>query len=532
MAFFILFRPALRGDDATLKAETENRVVTQKITDACRYLEVGPITYTLSIFPSSIEYKTKAVLNQELTVLKNLADQNPGDIQAATALLVFCREHGFQNIIGEVLTRYLPLYKARAETEKNQKALCDYARAILLSNNPEKLSAVLSELGYYIDDKTANKETYQIFIDSLLALHNFNTAGQVAGLYKERFPRDPDPCFQMFHILLAAGLPELVQQAFQENLPLFLQKSPVNSLSAQNIGEFITYFYTQLGKNLPLSHIEKAVELEPDNYAYRLAAALLSSQIILYTRLLTAEKCEKSLEGFTQTWNTLHKTHYAAITTHLQKAIAVRPQPDIQVFLGFALLYTIKEEWPAAQKYASEAVKIRPESRAAHNGLIYTFLAPARRAENVLAEMKKIRIHIENKISQTGGEAEDFTVLAGIEVRDFGTASGQNAAVRLKALDTITRAGLTADPNHLSAMLARANYFILAEKFSAALEMLGRISVSEPAEYYKAACNNTAIALFLSGNTADGIIRIKEAVNSNPGDAAVQRTQTWLLELK
>jgi tetratricopeptide (TPR) repeat protein len=386
--------------------------------DPRKYLESGNLNYTIEINFTGIDRYSLLQITEEITARRAAIDENPGSPAVFVEYVDFLAENGFSHRAEAPAENAMPTFLAiHAQEESVQTAewLLTVANA---AGSEERLNQAYNAV---LDILAAHEASPEVVVE---VMKNRETVGQsqtalaIGEDYLSLYPDDAELLFRTFLLTTRRSIYEVVPRQIRNTAQNVLAGRTPNSSDMERY--FSTYF-SGLWDSLRLDLLERAVELEPENYQYNLTNAGFRAIVrwlsLVQSIAVTDPSGEIDIEEI------FRKADTQSILTaksSLETALLRRPDPDIQVFLAAAMHYATTGLYGQSIEYAREARETRPDRPEGYDALIFLELIGSLGTEALSEAMRnRITTILLDKLEEVGENPYDYFVLSGLETRGY-----------------------------------------------------------------------------------------------------------------
>jgi tetratricopeptide (TPR) repeat protein len=493
-----------------------------------RFLKLGQVNYSINVNPEGIVYgeeRDPAAVAKEIDRRKAEIRKRPKDLPLKLSLAEFYSDSDMYGEAQALFKTVLPDLKKGAEKDKTDDALFWYAWALSVTSDNKKNDEAHLLLQPLLESGKAPRKVFELAIRMRVAVQDFNLAARIADAYAAVFPDDPEPYYQRFMNVFAKNLTGIISYIYSAVSGDFLKSKGLAKIDKDNLPDFFNEYFSRLNEALSISDLDRAVSLAPDSYKYCLSAGVFKTLVLFYTSM--ASKAQVSgLEDMSivDALKVMDGSGLAQALKYLTRAHELRPDKDIQVFLGLAMYSLCTADYEQAQGYAKKAIATRPGAMEGYDALITTIALPRLTSgtEDLDALLGDIAVIIGDKIAKTGGSPNDYATLAGFGLKKYGKAdAGERKKILARMLDNADKA-LKMEPGHNLAILTEATYLMLSGNYRKALEAMDKLEPSIKDEFKDMLYNNRGVLKVLLGKKDEGIADLKKALELTADNATTK----------
>jgi len=494
------------------------------------YLESGEANYNIAVSIGGIKWdENRDDIGVDVRELeKRLADR-PDDIDSLIELIALYNRLDRGDEATVLARDNLTLFENDYVAKGNETSAVAYAKAVTAANNDVLYDEAYLALLPFLESGEANKDTFETAITLRTAAMDYELAVRIADAYITVYPGEASEHYQKFSAISTRNVYNIIGYWLQSSAEIFLEGRGETSINESNVEPFIRSYIQKISGAFEIPSIieeyrfliEKAVELDPDNYEYNLAAAIFKTLIVYYSAIGSVGVAEDLDESsLVDLFRSSDPEGIANILPYLNRAETVRPKTDVQVYLAYALYYMSFGEFDSARKYARLAVDTRPDLPEAYDALIVITVLPiAVELQDDPGKMAEVFPELLNeKILNTGGDAYDFAVLAAVEFFRYPGAEPEGRQERLAQMKEYIDKSLEKDMNNPTALLNLGNFYILKGNYNKAIDVLTSAYKNAEQDKKPIFLNNRGIARVLNDDREGGIADLESALALSDGN--------------
>jgi tetratricopeptide (TPR) repeat protein len=480
------------------------------------YLESGEANYNVVVSTGNIDWGTSASeIETRISDVEANLESNPNDLDKVLELIKLYDEIDADDESVGLAAEYVGVFRARYDETPTEESATEYAEVVTAARDEGEYDAAYLALQPFLESGAAAKGTFEAAIDLRTAAMDYELAVRIADAYIAVHPDEPNAYYEKFSVASAGNIYGIISYFLGKSVEIFLSERGETTITEDNVKPFIEKYVAALSDAIDIPSIEKAVELDPDDYEYNLAAGIFKTLIVYYSAissLAVAEDLEQSdvLDIFRST----NPEGIADISPYLERAEAARPENDVQVYLAYALYYMSFGEIDRAYGFAEKAAAIRPDLPESYDALIVlTALPVAAEIADDPSKLAEIFPELLNKkIANTGGTAGDFAVLAAIEFFLYPDTPVKEREARLAKMKEYLDNALSRDTQNPTAIVNLGNYYVLTGDYKEAVKVFGEAYGSAQPDVKVWFLNNRGVAKALEGDEAGAVADFTEAL--------------------
>ncbi|MBN1411562.1 MAG: hypothetical protein JW969_12010 [Spirochaetales bacterium] len=489
------------------------------------YLKLGQVNYSIKVNMDGIRLKEDVPpeefqkRTEELTTLIN---EKPVDLDLRITLYDYYSENDRDREAKELMSESMKYFKKDYTEKKNEDSIYWYAKALINDMDDKNNEEAYRLLQPYLESGRASPRMYELAISMRVAVLDFNLATRIADAYIAVYPDDPEPYYQRFINVFAKSMYGIVSYMMNAAASDYYAKKGISKLSRENLGEFMEYYFIRLNQNLSVPDIEKAVKLAPESYRYNLAAGVFKTMVLFYTSMMTkAQTVDIDDENILEVFKVVDEAGLNDARTYLLKALELKPEEDIQVFLGLAMYYLVSADFKTAESFARKAIALRPKAREAYDALITTVAMPVlssgtEKLDDLLSVLSDI---LAEKLAKAGGAPDDYSSLAGFCLKEIKHADEKKREELLRKMKEYTDKALKLDPDHSLSLITLSSCYLLGNDPGKALEILEELEKTVPDEFKDMLYNNRGVIKAVMGRKKEGIADLQKALEYSSDDS-------------
>lgn len=490
--------------------------------NCCDYLESGEANYDIAVSTGNIEWDidTEEIEKNIAGLEKRLSDK-PDDTEAIIELISSYNQVGRKDEVNNLVQNNLALFEDNYLNRGDEAAAVAFAKAVIAADNDDLYDKAYLGLQPLLESGEADKETFEVAISLRIAADDYELATRIADTYIAVYPEEASAHYQKFSVVSARNIYGVVGYWLQKSVEVFLEGRSEIAINESNAGPFIEGYIKKIAGAFEIPSLEKAAELDPDNYEYNLAAAIFKTLIIYYSAIGSITVSEGLDEtDLLDLFRATDPAGLANILPYLEKAESVRPESDVQVYLAYALYYMSFGDFEIAKDYARLAVDTRPDLPEAYDALIIVTVLPVAveiqenpgKAADIFPDL------LNEKIANTGGNAYDYAVLAAVEFFRYPNTDAANHGEVLEQMKLYVDKSLANDANNPTALLNLGNYYTLKGEYEKAIAANSDAYVTADPDKKPLFLNNRGVVKALAGDREGGIADLKEALDMSEGN--------------
>ncbi len=419
--------------------------------------------------------------------------------------------------------------RKRHKTRGDEESARDYARAAQRDGETGESDAAYLALLPFLESGRAAISTVYCAIDNRTASQDFALARQLGEVYRQVYPLDAELCYQMFNASLAGSIYNRVFYLLNTTLDVFLEQRDESLLTERNIEAFFESYLRDLHREIDVASLERAVELDPDNYKYNLTAGFVKTLIVFLSKVGTAAVA-RDVEEDMILEILADKTGAGGILCFLESANRQRPQRDIQIYLAYAMFHATFAEAGPAVKYARKAVRTRPDLPEGYDALLYTLMFSDVLEHDELTDFDSLIAVLESKLENVGKNNYDYyslSVLTLVRQTDNGDNPLPKTLARMKRyLDQARKL----DSESFFARFGLANYYLLFGDYGRAIGLYEELAAGADRDRLVMVYNNQGLALVLNGDRGGALEALERALGIDEQNRRTKRALAALQE--
>ncbi|MCP4230743.1 MAG: hypothetical protein GY771_11450 [bacterium] len=481
------------------------------------YLESGEANYNIIVSIGNIDWGTDTSEVEELIAEEEARlEANPDDLNIVLSLVNLYSEIGDDGKSAELATNFTDAFRARYDETPIERTAREYAEIATAAKDGDEYDDAYLALQPFLETGTAAKETFETAIELRNAAMDYELATVIAEAYIAVYPEEPNAYYEKFSVLSASNIYGIVSYFLGKSVEIFLSERGETAINEDNVKSFIEKYISDLSGAIDIASVEKAVELDPDNYEYNLAAGIFKTLIVYYSAISSfavAEDVEQS--EILDIFRSANPEGIADILPYLERAEAARPESDVQVYMAYALYYMSFGNMENANKYAELASKTRPDLPEVYDALIVLTALPV--ADEIADDPGKLAEVfpglLDEKITNTGGDAGDFAVLAAIEFFRYPDTPMKEREARLAQMKVHLDSALERDAQNPTALVNLGNYYVLRGDYDKAIDVFSDAYSSAQTDRKIWFINNRGIAKAIAGDEAGATADLEKALS-------------------
>jgi len=478
--------------------------------NAAGYLETGEMSYTVNVNFSRVTWKSEEQFAKEIRKAEEDLARDPENLDLAADFIELCREAGRDDLAGETAEAYVDRFFQ--EYKRNQDEIS--ARRLLIATNqigPEEAYFTAYEaVRPFLEQGTASIETV------FAALQNRELAGdqqlgyRIAEFYQQFYPENGELFFRGFLLTLTNSL--------QRTIPYMI--GAIHS-QMDDVDSYLQEYFQALESSVYLDILDRALELDPDNYQYLVASVGFRALVRWFSLLGTMMQEEDlQLDSLQDLFDVLNRDQDQRLGQDLQKALKLRPPEDIQIFLAAALFHATAGDARHAGEYVRKALRLRPDVPEVYDAQVFTVLLElaGQDEDPSLEQRNRIEEILLDKMEKTGKNAYDLyvlSVLQTLKIRD-GVTERQRVQL-LQQMKSYIDDSLTMEDSLLG-RLSRGNLALLEDRTEDAVSIYESAFVLEPERLHYTLQANIGVAYFMQGDSEQGKKYIRQAGENFEGE--------------
>jgi tetratricopeptide (TPR) repeat protein len=473
------------------------------VENARDYLESGELSYTIDINFSRINWKTEAEYRREMDKAEKVWRQHPESSAMLVQYLGACEAAGRRDLAAETAGNHFQMLQEEYKERRDETSARRLLIAANLTGSRELQISAYETVRPFLELGNAEAATVAAALDNRELLGDYHLGFRIAEFYQKIYPYEAEIFFRGFLMTLNNSL--------YRTIPFM-----VNAIHQQMEGleEFLREYFRNVADSIYLDLLDTAAELEPDNYQYLLSSVGFRALVRWFTQMSTLMVEEEAdFTGIQDVFNSLRLEEDETLRNDLEKALAVRPEADHQVFLAAALYQTTLGDTERAREYVEKALQIRPDLPEGYNARIFLEMFSFAGEETAPTAEQRGRIAniLNEKMKHAGEHAYDLFVLSALQLltlRDGIGGAGREQA--LSEMESYARKSLEVEEN-APARLSLGNALLLRGEVKEAVEQYTLARQLSSEDFLYASTANLGVAYMIMGNPAEGKEMIQKA---------------------
>ena len=391
--------------------------------DPRQYLESGDLNYTIEISFTGIDRYEGSRLPEEVRKRREAIEENPGNPAIFVDYVAFLAETGFSRQAESAAENAMPTFLA-LHTQEGSIRTADWLLTVAnAAASEERLNQAYNAVLDLLASYEATPEVVVEVMKNREAVGQPRTAQSIGEDYLSVYPDDAELNFRTFLLTTRRSIYEVVPRQIRGTAQSVLGGGKPTSSDMERF--FETYF-SGLWKSVRIDLLERAVELEPENYQYNLTNTGFRALVRWISLVQSIAVINPTGEiAIQEIFHNADTRSILAAKSSLETALLRRPDPDIQVFLAAAMHYATTGFHDQAVGYAEQARETRPERPEGYNALVFLELIGSI-GTDALSEGLRNRISsiLLDKIEGVGENPYDYFVLSGLETRNYLDSAG------------------------------------------------------------------------------------------------------------
>lgn len=467
------------------------------------YLESGELSYTIEINFSRINWKEDDEYMRDIEKAADLLADNPRNTQRIVEYIAVCRKAGRFDLAAEAASKYYQIFQEEYKRTEDESS----ARRLLIAANQtgsrEIQISAYETVRPFLELGDADIATVYAALQNREQLEDYHLGYRIAEFYQQVYPFEAELYFRGFLMTLNNSLHNTIPfmvAAIHERM--------------EDMDAFLLEYYRALQNSVYLDMLDRAVELDSDNYQYLLSSVGFRAMVRWFSQLSTLMvEGGTDLNGIQDIFNSLELDQDTKLKEDLKKALELRPSPDHQVFLAAALFYTTTGDPGRAGEYVEKALETRPDLPEAYNAKVFLEMLSFADSETPPEAAQRLRIEeiLRDKMDGSGKAAYDLYVLSALRLLTLreGGNPGRREQV-LSEMEGLARESLEYEDTLLG-HLSLGNSLLLQERYALAEEEYRSALNREPDALRYAPTANLGVAYMLQGKENEGKELIREA---------------------
>lgn len=474
------------------------------VWNAHEFLESGELSYTIDINFSRIVWKSKTEYAEAIEKAEKELQRKPEDLDRVIQYINACQAAGRHELAVRKAEEYLPQIHGEYKDRQDEPAARMLVQATNVTGPREAQITAYETIRPFLELGDAEVETVYAALENREILQDYHLGFRIAEFYQKIYPYEGGLYFKGFLMTLNNSL--------YSTIPFMI------SSIHERIGDterFLLEYYRALEDSIYLDLLDKAVELEPNNYQYLLSSVGYRALVRWFSQLSTIMVEENvNINSVREIFSSLKLDQDKRLMEDLELALQVRPKHDDQIYLAAALFYATTGKIDRAFEYVDKALQIRPDHPEAYNAKVFLQMLGFADKDTPpsAAERQKIENILKRKMERTVVTAYDLYVLSGLRMlalRDG--ADGPDRERLMKEMEQYALQSLQVEDTAFG-RISLGNALLLQNRIGEAIEQYKNAKERISSDLLYAATANLGVAYLLQGKKEAGALEIRDAM--------------------
>ena len=487
------------------------------IDNALDFLMIGELSVRIEMRLTDIDWiEDEGAAAARIEQLKAAIEKNAQDLHATFELLDLYERYAKEEE-AEVLAKHtLSAFEESFYRERDEASAVRFARVTLAAGARDRYDTAYRALQSFLESGRAGQETCIIAIENRMARNDYELAKRIADFYLKVYPMYAELHYQLYLISFEDNLLSALAKTVQASAEKFLDEQNDLYIDTDNVEGFVYKYLEDLDSKIDNASLMRAIELDPSNYKYLLSAAVFRAMTHIFSKTFI-QHVSTYVEGesIAKILRQADPGLLEELRSFLTRAEENKPERDIQVYLGHAVVNMAFGRFDEVGLYALLAIGTRSDLPQGYDALILSMFWPFLDTNSTpdLATCEKAIGIYRAKIDNVGESASDYADIAGLYYSMYTQSPTEGLALE-KAKSYIDKA-LEIDPQFVQGLIILSSCHIAMREYPKAIRIL--TDMPEPEDpYLKAAVfNNRGIARILNGERDAGIADLRAAVPYN-----------------
>lgn len=386
--------------------------------DPRQYLESGDLNYTIEVSFTGIDRYEVSEIPEEIQSRREAIEENPGNPEIFVEYVEFLADTPFTDRTKATAENAMPAFLA-LHAQEGSIQTADWLLSIAnAAGSEERLNQAYNGVLDILASREAPPEIVVKAMKNREAAGQPGTALSIGEDYLTDYPESAELHFRTFLLTTRRSIYEVVPRQIRNTAQSVLGGG---NPSGADMERFYKNYFSGLWDSLRIDLLERAVELEPENYQYTMTNTGFRALVRWLSLIQSIAVINPAGEiAIREIFHNSDAASILAAKSSLETALLRRPDPDIQVFLAAAMHYATTGFHDQAVRYAQEARDTRPERPEGYDALVFLELIGNLGSETLSESLRnRITAILLDKIERVGENPYDYFALSGLETRNY-----------------------------------------------------------------------------------------------------------------